>query len=126
MAVNFDGELTVALRSTDLDRTIDWYQRVLGFTLLYKADQMAWCELSTGVAKVTVGFSESETVGTDGGAIPTWGVTDIVAAKAQLDVHGVTQDGDIQHVPGLVKLVTFYDPDGNAMMLAQPDGAPAV
>jgi predicted enzyme related to lactoylglutathione lyase len=86
---------------------------------------MAWCELSTAVAKVNVGFSESESVGADGGAIPTWGVTDIVAAKAAIDAQGVRTDGDIQHIPGMVKLLTFYDPDGNAMMLYEVDGAPA-
>jgi hypothetical protein len=48
-----------------------------------------------------------------------WGVADILVAKAHLDAHGVRQDGDIQHIPGLVKLLTFYDPDGNAMMLSE-------
>ena len=46
-------------------------------------------------------------------------MTDIDAAKARLDAHGVRQDGDIQTIPDLVKLLTFYDPDGNAMMLSQ-------
>lgn len=125
MALEFDGGLTLAMRSTDLERSIEWYQRVLGFTLLYRAEQMAWCELQTDVARVNLGFSESESVGTDGGAIPTWGVTDIVAAKASIAAHGVRTDGDIQHIPGMVKLLTFYDPDGNAMMFYQTDGAPA-
>ncbi len=125
MALDFDGGLTLAMRSTDLARTIDWYQRVLGFTLLYRAEQMAWCELATAVGKVNVGFSESETVGADGGAIPTWGVTDIVAAKAALEALDVRTDGDIQHIPGMVKLLTFYDPDDNAMMFYELDGAPA-
>ncbi|MGF7170709.1 putative enzyme related to lactoylglutathione lyase [Sphingobium xanthum] len=124
MAVDFDGGLTLSMRATDLDRTIAWYQTVLGFTLLYRAEQMAWCELATPVGKVNVGFSESETV-MPGGAVPTWGVTDIVAAQAMLAEHGVRTDGDIQHIPGLVKLLTFYDPDDNAMMFYETDGAPA-
>lgn len=124
MAVVFDGELTLALQSSDLDRTIAWYQSVLGFTLLYKADQMAWCELSTAVARVNIGFSEVEAVGTGGGATPTFGVTDILAAQAAMAAHGVRTDGDIQHIPGLVKLLSIYDPDGNNLMLAETDGAP--
>ena len=124
MALNFDGGLTLALQSSNLDRTIEWYQSVLGFTLLYKADEMAWCELKTGVEGVNIGFSEVEAVATGGGATPTFGVVDILAAQASVAAQGVRTDGDIQHVPGLVKLLTLYDPDGNALMLYQNDGAP--
>ncbi|MEZ5659532.1 MAG: hypothetical protein R3E83_13685 [Burkholderiaceae bacterium] len=53
------------------------------------------------------------------GATNVWGVKDIDEAKAHLDAHCVKQDGDIQHVPGMVKLITFFDLDGNAMMFAQ-------
>ncbi|RYD41908.1 MAG: hypothetical protein EOP63_14325 [Sphingomonadales bacterium] len=42
-------------------------------------------------------------------------------AKAHLDAEGVRQDGDIQHIPGLVRLITFYDPDGNALMFSQSE-----
>ena len=48
-----------------------------------------------------------------------WGVQDIEAAKAHLDEHGVRQDGPIQTVADMVRLLTFYDPDGNAMMFSQ-------
>lgn len=127
MALGFDGGLTLALRATDLKRTVDWYRRVLGFEPFLEVKEIAWCELLTAVAKVSIGFSESETVGTDGGATPTWGVTDIAAAKAALEGHGVRLDGDILHIPGMVKLLTFYDPDGNALMLyeTEGEGAPA-
>lgn len=107
------------LRLTSLDTSIDWYQSVLGFNLLYRADEIGWCELSTHMAGVNVGLSENREVAQGGGATNVWGVTDIEAAKARLDAHGVRLDGDIQTIPDLVKLLTFYDPDGNAMMLSQ-------
>ena len=50
-------------------------------------------------------------------------VADIDEAKAHLDAEGVRQDGDIQHIPGLVKLITFYDPDGNAFMFSRSEAA---
>ena len=28
-------------------------------------------------------------------------------------------DGDIRDIPGMVRLLTFYDPDDNALMLYQ-------
>ncbi len=119
MALNYVPELTASMGVTNLDKSIDWYQSVLGFTLLYRADEIGWCELATAVPGVNVGLSQNERVTQGGGATNVWGVADILAAKAHLDAHGVRQDGDIQHIPDLVKLLTFYDPDGNAMMLSE-------
>jgi catechol 2,3-dioxygenase-like lactoylglutathione lyase family enzyme len=119
MALGYVPELTASMGVTNLDQSIDWYQSVLGFTLMYRTDEIGWCELSTAVPGVSVGLSQNESVTQGGGATNVWGVADILAAKAHLDAHGVRQDGDIQHIPGLVKLLTFYDPDGNAMMLSE-------
>lgn len=116
MAISYDGGLTCSIGVTDLGRSIAWYRDVLGFTLLYQRDDIAWGELSTGVEKVNVGLSQREEAGGAGGATLTFGVTDILAAKAALDGHGVRQDGEIREIPGLVKLLTFYDPDDNALM----------
>ena len=94
MAIDYDGGLTCSMGVADLDRSIAWYQDVLGFTLLYRVDEIAWCELSTGVAKVNVGLGVSaRKPGGKGGSTLTFGVTDIEAAKAELDRHGVRQDG---------------------------------
>lgn len=117
MSISFDGGLTCSCSATDLDRTIAWYEQVLGFELLYKRDDIAWCEMKSPVANVNVGFGiKEEGAGGPGGAVLTFGVTDIDAAKAELDRHGVRQDGDIMEIPGMVKLLTFYDPDDNALM----------
>jgi len=119
MAITYDGGLTCSVGVTDLDRSIEWYSSVLGMMLLYRRDDIAWGELSTGVDKVNVGLSEVEQAGGKGGATLTFGVTDIEAAKAVLDAAGVRQDGAIRDIPGMVRLVTFYDPDDNAMMFYQ-------
>jgi predicted enzyme related to lactoylglutathione lyase len=119
MALDYVPELTASMGVTNLDAAIDWYQSVLGFTLMYRTDEIGWCELATAVPGVSVGLSQNQSVTQGGGVTNVWGVADILAAKAHLDAHGVRQDGDIQHIPGLVKLLTFYDPDGNAMMLSE-------
>lgn len=119
MALDYVPELTASMGVTDMDRSIAWYESILGFTLLYRADEIGWCELSTKVPGVNVGLSQVQTVPQGGGATNVWAVADIDAAKAHLDAHGVRQDGGVQHIDGLVKLVTFFDPDGNAMMLSQ-------
>jgi predicted enzyme related to lactoylglutathione lyase len=119
MALDFVPELTASMGVTSLDKSIAWYGEVLGFALLYRADEIGWCEMTTHMAGVNVGLSENREVQQGGGATNVWSVTDIEAAKAHIDARGVRQDGEIQTIPGLVRLLTFYDPDGNAMMFAQ-------
>ncbi len=119
MAIDYDGGLTCSLGVTDLDRSIAWYRETLGFTLLYRLEAIAWCELATAVARVNIGLGQVEQAHGKGGATLTFGVADIEAAKASLDAAGVKQDGPIQDIPGMVRLLTFFDPDGNALMFYQ-------
>ena len=46
-------------------------------------------------------------------------VSDIAAARSYLEGAGVRFDGETRQVEDMVRLATFYDPDGNAIMLAQ-------
>ncbi|WP_158601672.1 VOC family protein [Solilutibacter pythonis] len=119
MGLDYTPEVTASMSVKHLDESIEWYEKVLGFKLLYRVDDIGWCELSTSVPGVSVGLSENEHVARGGNATNVWGVSDIREAKAHLDSHDVRQDNGIQEIPGMVKLLTFYDPDGNCMMLAQ-------
>ncbi|MEQ1550171.1 VOC family protein [Sphingorhabdus sp.] len=119
MALDFVQELTASMGATDLDRSIGWYEKILGCTLMYRVDEIGWCEMQTHMDGVRIGLSQNQSVVQGGGATNVWSVANIEAAKAHLDAHDVRQDGDIQHIPGLVKLLTFFDPDGNAMMFAE-------
>ena len=122
MTIDYDGGLTCSMGVTDLDRGVAWYRDVLGFELLYRLEDLAWCELKTGVERVNIGLGVREETGGAGGATLTFGVTDIEAAKAELDRQGVRQDGPIHDIPGMVRLLTFYDPDDNALMFYQELG----
>ena len=119
MAIALNGGLTCTLAVTDLGKSIDWYSDILGFTLLYRVDDIGWAELSTPVAKVNLGLSQVEQVQQGGGVTPTFGTDDIEASKAELDNRGIRQDGPIQDIPNLVRLLTFFDPDDNALMFYQ-------
>ncbi|MCR9260310.1 MAG: hypothetical protein NXH95_11345 [Pseudomonadaceae bacterium] len=48
-----------------------------------------------------------------------FGVQDITVARKDLESAGVEFDGDTEVIEGMVSTATFYDPDRNAMMLAQ-------
>ncbi|HEY7530234.1 MAG TPA: VOC family protein [Gemmatimonadota bacterium] len=117
--LGYDGGLTCALGVTDLERSIAWYRDVLDFELLYKLDDMRWCELRSPVDRVNVGLSEVEQAGGRGGATLTFGVRDVDAARGRLEAGGVRFDGESRTIEGMVKLATFFDPDGNALMLYQ-------
>ncbi len=123
MALQIGSELTCSMGVKDMTASIAWYERVMQCELLYRADEIGWCEMKTPMAGVNIGLSQVESVVEGGGATNVFEVADIVQAKAHLDAEGVRQDGDIQHIPGLVKLLTFYDLDGNAFMFSQSEMA---
>ncbi len=115
----YDGGLTVSYAVSDRKRGIAWYQDLLGFTLLYDLEDMGWCELKSHIPGVNVGLSERENPQVEGGPTLTWGVTDIDEARAELEAKGVRFGGETMEIPGMVKLATFFDPDGNHLMLYQ-------
>ncbi len=115
--LRYDGGLTCALQVTELDRAIRWYQEILGFELLYRVEELGWCELKTETPKVNVGLSEVEKVTGGGGAVLTFGVVNIEDARGRLEEQDVRFDGPIRTYEGMVKLATFFDPDDNAFML---------
>ena len=118
---NYADGLTLSMPVANLETSIDWYERVLGFSLLYRVDELGWCELQSAVDKVNVGLSVVESPN-PGGATPTFGVSDIDEAKATLEAAGVKIDGDIMIFDNMVKLITFYDPDDNSLMFYEKIG----
>jgi len=116
---DWKAELTCAVSCRDLDKSIRWYEDVLGFKVIYRLDDMGWCEIQTCVPGVSIGLSQVETPATGGGATLTFGVKDIDAARAALEAKDVRFDGPTREIEGMVKLATFFDPDDNALMLAQ-------
>jgi catechol 2,3-dioxygenase-like lactoylglutathione lyase family enzyme len=109
--------LTISVNVSDLQRSIDWYREALGFDVEYRLDEIGWAELTTPFGAVNVGLSQTEEQRA-GGTVPTFGVVDIEAARRHLESRGVKLD-EIFDVQGMVKLMGFYDPDGNPWMLAE-------
>lgn len=123
--ISYDGGLTASMQVTDIKKAIAWYETVMGFKLIYHIEEMGWCELSTGVNRVNVGLSQVEKPNIGLCAKLTWGVKDIDAARKTLEGRKVRFDGPTIEMPGMVKLATFFDPDGNPMMFYQDlAGAP--
>ena len=119
MAIEYDGTITLASSVKDIGSSIKWFKNVLGFEELFHATEAGWAEVSTPSENVSIGLGQTEEVDGKGGATPVFGVKDIIAARADLETKDVKFDGDIIEIPGLVKLATFFDPDGNTYMLAE-------
>lgn len=110
--------ITLALSVSDRHASADWYESHLGFTLLYHADEAGWSELATRSPDVTLGLGE-HTKPAPGNCVPVFGTDDLDRDRASLEGAGVRFDGATEVIDGMVKTATFYDPDNNAMMLAE-------
>lgn len=116
-SLGYNGGLTLATDVKDRKKSAQWYEKVLGFKLLYDVEEIGWCELATSVPGVNIGLSEVEKPKVGGGMVPTFGVADVAAARRRLEAADVRFDGPTREYPEMVKLATFYDPDGNTLML---------
>lgn len=122
--ISYQGALVCSISVSDLDRSIAWYRDAMGFEEVYRMADYGWCEMRTPVEGVTVGLQRSESgFGPDGGASLAFRVSDVAAARKHLESVGTRFDGDIVVIPGDngVKLANFFDPDGNALTLAEPN-----
>lgn len=116
--ISVENTITLAMSVKDRHASAAWYEKTLGFTLLYHADEAGWSEMQTKTDGVTIGFGE-HTEPAPGNCVPVFGIADLDAARATLEQAQVKFDGDTDVVEGMVKTATFYDPDGNALMLAE-------
>ncbi|MCF6302584.1 MAG: VOC family protein [Devosiaceae bacterium] len=116
--VTLDSTITIAISVRDRHASAKWYFDKLGFELLHHIDEAGWSELKTKTNGVTLGLGEQNKP-TPGNAVPVFGIPDIVIARNALEAAGVKFDGQTMTFEGMVSTATFYDPDGNALMLAQ-------
>lgn len=118
--LEYDGTITLSTTVSDLDASIAWFEATLGFTESFKVAEAGWAEVSTSTAGVSIGLGAGDSAPpVGGGATPVLGVVDIEAARSELEAKGVRFEGATVELPGMVKLATFFDPDGNRYMLAQ-------
>ncbi|WP_020590821.1 VOC family protein [Kiloniella laminariae] len=116
--ISVDKTITIALSVKDRHASADWYGSTLGFETLYHADEAGWSELQTNTPGVAIGLGE-HTEPVPGNCVPVFGIADLDAARQKLEQANVRFDGATDVIEGMVKTATFYDPDGNALMLAE-------
>ncbi|RBW61026.1 VOC family protein [Ruegeria sp. A3M17] len=116
--VSLENTITIAMSVQDRHVSAEWYQAKLGFELIHHIDEAGWSEMKTKTNGVTLGLGE-QAEPAPGNTVPVFGVSDIATARQALESSGVRFDGATETIEGMVSTATFYDPDGNALMLAQ-------
>jgi len=116
--ISLQETITISLSVTDRHASAEWYKSILGFDTIYHADEAGWSEIQTNITGVTIGLGE-HTKPAPGNCVPVFGIADLDTARQKLEQVEVKFDGETDVVEGMVKTATFYDPDGNAMMLAE-------
>lgn len=116
--ITLKNTITLALSVRDRHASANWYNETLGFELLYHFDEAGWSEMQTKTDGVTLGLGE-QAEPKPGNTVPVFGIANIEAARTALEQAGVKFDGETETVEGMVSTATFYDLDGNALMLAQ-------
>jgi len=103
-------------RVSDLDAARTFYGR-LGFTETYRDDEGRWARLEREGVELSIG----EEVPTDDeeGALLSIDVADAKAEAERLRAEGV-EVGVVVEIPGTIRLLDVFDPDGNRIQLSEP------
>ena len=117
--LDYDGGMVCYVHVADLERSIAWYQDVLGLEVISQVDEIGWCELKSPAAGLAIGLLKDAKPDTKGGATIVFGVKDLDVARARLEKQGVKFTGPTSVHEGYVKLAAFTDPDGNLLTLSQ-------
>ena len=116
--ISLEDTITIALSVKDRHASAKWYESMLGFETIFHADEAGWSEIQTRTTGVTIGLGQ-QAKPVPGNCVPVFGICDLDEARGKLEQADVVFDGETDVVEGMVKTATFYDPDGNALMLAE-------
>lgn len=113
--LGFTGKLVCSLPVSNHKASSEWYVNILGFSILFENEEMGMSYLATAVENVWLDLSQVENPEPKGTAL-VWGVTSVDDARKEIEAKGVRFDGPTREFGGMVKLATFFDPDGNTLM----------
>jgi predicted enzyme related to lactoylglutathione lyase len=109
--------VSCTLAISSLTSAMRWFEDVLALEVVSAIPEFGWAELATATPDVRIGLSEVAAPGVTGGAIVSLGVADVDHARRALEEAGVRFEGPTREIAGLTRLATFFDPDGNRLML---------
>ncbi len=101
-------------RVKDLEAARVFYRQKLGFDEAYVDQADRWARLTRGTAEVAIAEGDPEREE----AILTLDVPDVKAEAERLRGAGV-RVGTVVEIPGTIRLLDVFDPDGNRLQLSQ-------
>lgn len=101
----------------NLEREKKFYSEVLGLTNVGEHD--GWAEFSHEKGGAAIGLATKAPVAKETGATIVLQVENLQHEYERLESKGVHFEGQIEEVPGIVKIATFRDPSGNRLQLVQ-------
>ena len=106
----------------DLKQAIQFYTEVVGLKLMELNEEYGWAELQGHQGGSRLGIAKSHEMNkieAGQNACVTFSVENLEKAKAKLLSHATRSIGEIQEVPGHVKLQMMQDRDGNYFQLVE-------
>jgi catechol 2,3-dioxygenase-like lactoylglutathione lyase family enzyme len=108
-------------RVSDVEAARDFYTRQLGFREIYFDEHDRWIRLVRNDFELAIAegeFAGSGEPSGEGGPMATLDVEDVKAEAERLRSAGVNV-GTVVEIPGTIRLLDVFDPDGNRLQLAE-------
>ena len=100
----------------DLEKAKKFYGDILGLKQTF--EMPGWAEFAAAEGAVSIGLS-ARPANEKGSGVVVLRVADLDKARKELASRGVKFEGEVEEVPGVVRIGTFRDPAGNRLQLAQ-------
>jgi catechol 2,3-dioxygenase-like lactoylglutathione lyase family enzyme len=106
--------VSIWYRVRDLQEARTFYRDRLGFEEAYVDEEDRWARLVRGNTELAIAEGERE----EAEAVLTLDVTDIKREAERLRGAGV-EVGTVLEIPGTIRLLDVFDPDGNRVQLSE-------
>ncbi|HEY3105426.1 MAG TPA: VOC family protein [Gaiellaceae bacterium] len=112
--------MNIWYRVSDLDSARVFYTQQLGFREVYFDAEDRWIRLERDGVEIAISDDEFQGGGTANGdeVVATIEVDDVKAEAERLREAGVNV-GVVLEIPGTIRLLDVFDPDGNRLQLSQ-------
>jgi catechol 2,3-dioxygenase-like lactoylglutathione lyase family enzyme len=111
--------MNIWYRVSDLDAARAFYTRQLGFEEVYFDAEDRWVRLEHDGVEIAISDDEFEGRGDgDDEIVATIQVPDVKAEAERLREAGVNV-GVVVEIPGTIRLLDVFDPDGNRLQLTE-------
>ena len=113
--------MNVWYRVADLEAAQEFYKRTFGFEEVYKDEEDRWARMERNGLEIALAEGEFEGGSADAGeeeVIATLEVEDLKGEAERLREAGVNV-GVVLEIPGTIRLLDVFDPDGNRIQLSE-------